>query len=389
MTKIILTNKYNLDTNQSYTNSNIVVFGDSGSGKSRNVVTPNLLLDNGYSKIVVDVKGALYDEYNEILKKQGYNVKKLDLLNLKESESFNFFDYINSEQDALKACEILIGSSYQKDPYWDECSKLLLLSFCLAIYEKFPEHEKNLSSVLEMISYLKRDFNDPTFKSSIDLYFEEIKKENPNSTAVKAYEKFAILNNVDRTFGCVVSTLNTKLFKFILSDVERIIENTTIKFEELIEEKSIFFIRLSDVDQSLDCLAELFIKNAFSYLFNLADNSKEHKLKRNIQFILDDASNYYIDNLPDYLATCRQRGISIMLLFQSLSQLKSKYGIYSEDIIGNCHTMLFLGSNSLETLCYMAQRINIPIEKLSKLKRQTAWVIQKGKSPIWDELCKI
>ena len=48
-----------LDTNKTRINNNVLVFGGSGSGKTRGIVTPNLLAANG-SYIVSDPKGSLY-----------------------------------------------------------------------------------------------------------------------------------------------------------------------------------------------------------------------------------------------------------------------------------------------------------------------------------------
>ena len=52
-----------LDTHKTRINNNVLVFGGSGSGKTRGVVTPNLLAANG-SYVVSDPKGSLYNKWS-------------------------------------------------------------------------------------------------------------------------------------------------------------------------------------------------------------------------------------------------------------------------------------------------------------------------------------
>ena len=119
---------YSLDCYETKVNNNVLVVGTSGSGKTRSIVTPNLLQATG-SYVLSDPKGDLCKKYRKYLEKQGYVVKKLDFTDLKHSAHYNFFRYINSTQDIVKIAHMLI---YQReegkhaDPFWDEASQLLV-----------------------------------------------------------------------------------------------------------------------------------------------------------------------------------------------------------------------------------------------------------------------
>ena len=83
---------YSLNCYETQLNNNVLVVGTSGSGKTRSIVTPNLLQATG-SYVVSDPKGNLYRKYKAYLKKQGYIVKKLDFTDPEHSAHYNFFHF--------------------------------------------------------------------------------------------------------------------------------------------------------------------------------------------------------------------------------------------------------------------------------------------------------
>ena len=63
-------------------NKNILVIGGSGSGKTRFFVKPNLMQMHS-SYVVTDPKGTVLVECGKMLLKNGYKVKVLNIINLK------------------------------------------------------------------------------------------------------------------------------------------------------------------------------------------------------------------------------------------------------------------------------------------------------------------
>ena len=82
-------------------NSNIVVIGKAGSGKTRGMVIPNIMEETA-SYIINDPCGEIYGACGEMLKKDGYNVIKVDALGADTLDASNFnAAFINSTKTAV------------------------------------------------------------------------------------------------------------------------------------------------------------------------------------------------------------------------------------------------------------------------------------------------
>lgn len=113
---------FSLDCKKTKRNNNVLVVGASGTGKTRGIVSPNLLMASG-SYIVSDPKGNLYSKYKKYLEQKGYIVKKLDFTDPMNSIHYNFLDYIREPRDIIKAAHMLAYEEITtKDPFWDQTS---------------------------------------------------------------------------------------------------------------------------------------------------------------------------------------------------------------------------------------------------------------------------
>ena len=117
---LILAEKNYLPTNKPG-NVNVLIVGGSGSGKSSSYTIPNAHQLLG-SYIFTDPKGEIYDKTAGYLKKNGYDIKLLNLVNPKSSDSYNPLAHIHSEIDVDVIASTVVkgqkkeGSSTQ-DPF--------------------------------------------------------------------------------------------------------------------------------------------------------------------------------------------------------------------------------------------------------------------------------
>ena len=106
-------------------NNNMVVVASSGKFKTTSVVVPNLLA-GGANKIVLDVKGELMKKYGLYLIEKGYTVRCLNLKYPEQSDRYNPFAYIETEEDIIKLIANIQKSltppdAMKGEPFWEEC----------------------------------------------------------------------------------------------------------------------------------------------------------------------------------------------------------------------------------------------------------------------------
>lgn len=376
---------YSLDSYKTKLNNNVLVVGTSGSGKTRSIVTPNLLQGVG-SYIVSDPKGNLYRKYKDILESMGYEVKKLDFTEPTHSAHYNFFRYIRCTQDIVKVAHMLIyqykNEGGHMDPFWDQASQLLVQSVIAYLWEAWGDKEQNLHRVLQLIGQCQAygDLSEET--STLDRMMEKHGEKNPDSYAVNMYSKFRVAAN--RTLRSIIITVNARLGLFDTPELNEMTATDDIDIASIGQKKTALFVVVSDTDRSLDGLVNIFFTQAMNELCRYADKSCEHNtLPVPVRFILDDfATNCKIEDFPRMIASIRSRGISTMLMIQAESQLTEGYGYDGRTIIGNCDSYVYMGGNDVETAKAVAERCDMPLKKILNMPVGTNWIFRRGQPPV-------
>ena len=376
---------YSLNCYETKLNNNVLVVGTSGAGKTRSIVTPNLLQATG-SYIVSDPKGNLCEKYGPYLKNQGYEVKKLDFTDPNNSAHYNFFRYIRKTQDINKIAHMIIYSKgqdgYKPDPFWDEASELLLQALIAYLYEGFRSSEQNLRSVQKLIDACNIDENDSGRTTILDKLMEAHEKEYEDSYAVSQYKKFRVA--AGKTLKSILISLNARIGQFDTPELRELTKYDTIRISGIGMKPTAVFVVVSDTDRSLDGLANLFFTQAMNELCWQADKRcKGNTLPVPVRFILDDfATNCKIAEFPRMIASIRSRGISTMLMIQSEAQLEEGYNKDARTIIGNCDTYVYLGGNDVDTAEAVARRCDVPLKKILNMPVETNWIFRRGQEPV-------
>ena len=81
-------------------NDNVIVVGTSGTGKTYSFVEPNILQGNT-NYVVADAKGDILRDTGASLKKMGYKIQVLNLVDLQHSNTYNPLAYLNDPLDYL------------------------------------------------------------------------------------------------------------------------------------------------------------------------------------------------------------------------------------------------------------------------------------------------
>ena len=336
----------------------------SGAGKSSAYSIPNAYQCLG-SYIFTDPKGELYDRTAGYLKSKGYEIKVLNLVHPQYSDGYNPLMHISSELDVdVIANTIVKGQKTDSgsDPYWDDMAEMLLKALIYYLIATRPEEEQNLASCAELV----RAANNNKGGNLLTELISQLPYDHPARMYYKSIEIAP-----EKTYGSILSSLQSKLGKFDSKEIAELTSTDTISFEDIGKKKTAVYVISSDTHTAYDFLLTIFFSQMIQQLYDFADNNGG-KLPIQTFFILDEFAN--IGKIPDFdkkISTSRSRKISFSVILQNLDQLEAIYEKSYETIIGNCDTHVFLGSNSQKTVEYFSKALGektITHESKSKSK---------------------
>ena len=124
-----------------------------------------------------------------------YRIKVLNTINFSKSMKYNPLAYVRSEKDILKLVNVIIASTKvdgekSSEDFWVKAERLL---YCALIgyiwYEAEPEG-RNFITLLDLLNTCEAREDDETYKSPVDILFDDLAKKQPEHFAVKQYVKF-------------------------------------------------------------------------------------------------------------------------------------------------------------------------------------------------------
>lgn len=356
-------------------NNNMVVVASSGKFKTTSVVVPNLL-SGGANKIVLDVKGELMRDYGLYLKEKGYTIRCLNLKYPEQSDRYNPFAYIQTEEDIIKLIANIQKSltppdAMKGDPFWDDGVALYLQSvfFYEWWYAKKEGRTGTFNNVLKLVNdEAKKDTSKPVEKGKqpptllqikMDKLAEEDSEDNP---AVRDYRK--LKDGAAETVRSIIIITNAKLKLCETKALKRIFEDDDMHLKEFAtgvggtlekpnKNKLIIFLCVDDSDTSYNFVCSMLYSQALTILMRMADNNLGGSLPIPLELWLDE---FYAGARPadcaQHMGVIRSRNISMIPILQSVSQLKDLYqGEKAEIIHDNCPVFWFggCGQGAIET----------------------------------------
>ena len=346
-----------LDTHKHRRSLNVLVIGGSGAAKTRSFVLPNILTANT-NYVITDPKSEVLLATGGYLKKQGYDVRVLNLVNLEQSDGYNPFCYLRDEKDVLKLVNNLIQSttpkgSHESDPFWTKAETALLQAIILMLFQEAPEYEQNFSMVMRVLEYAEVREEDEGHVSPLDLLFESIERRKPDSVAVRQYKVFKLA--AGKTTKSILVSTAVRLAPFNLPQIQALTDHDDMDLYTLGEKKVALYAVIPDNDNTFNFLVSLLYAQAFQALYYSADQIHHGPLPRHVRFVLDEFAAMPLPGFTRELATMRSRSISASVIIQNMAQIKELYKDSWETIPGNCDTILYLGGNESSTHKYVSE----------------------------------
>ena len=357
---ILLTNsvRLGLDSHAHRRNLNVLIVGGSGAGKTRFYAKPNVLQGNT-SFVITDPKGEICRDTGELMKRLGYDVKVIDLINMNQSWCYNPLEYIESDNDVLRLVTNLIKNTTPKnaannDPFWEKSETALLQALILYLVHEAPKQERNFGMVMEMLQAAEVKEDDENYQSDIDILFKRLEMRDPDHIAVKQYRVFKMA--AGKTAKSILVSVGVRLATFNLSQVTSMTNFDEMDIPSIGEKKTVVYCCIPDNDSSFNYLIGMFYTQTFQQLYHLADRKHGGRLPIHVHFLLDEFANVALpDDFEKLLATMRSREISVSIIIQNMAQLKALFKDSWESLVGNCDTFVYLGGNEQSTHEYVSK----------------------------------
>lgn len=401
-----------LDTRATRRNLNTTVLGGSGSGKTATHVIPNILKAN-MDYACTDPKGELYGMTHETLRRQGYEVRKLDLVDLTCETRFNPMQYIDPAKPDVSIMRLVTnimdntnGSTpkeRQTDDFWTKSERSLLTAL-IAFVHYLPDDilrdclhidaGQTLNAVADLRDLLEASEQDETRESPVDAVartameiYEETRRSWQDETsdhddpdlreawrlaqglkfAARQYRPFT--QGAGETKKGIIISLGVRLAPLTVSAVREILSGDDIGIDRIGGYRDehaggyqhpagriAIFLALPDEDPTFNFLAAIFYQCLFDSIIRRCRTYPGECLATPLHCFLDEFANVgRIPNFDKLIATIRSRRVSVSVILQTIAQLKTMYRDSWETIVGNCDSVLFLGGNEQSTTEWLSK----------------------------------
>lgn len=343
------------------TDTHTIVFGATGSLKTRSVVSPciKVLGAAGESMIINDPKGELFTRHAGDLKRQGFDIVEINFRNPAVGNAWNplyipYQYYLDGDFD--KAAELandiannlMVVNRSNDDPFWDYSAcdllfGLIMLTFRYCSDHRTPMEAVNIGSLLK----LRRTLFGGTCPAKDTLLWKYAAEDE----LVAASLSGSVYAPRD-TMNSILSVFDQKMRAFTIQPtLLDMLANNDFDLAEVGRRKTAVFLITPDEKTSYHILVSLFVKQSYEYLICQATTRAENRMALRIHYLLDEFSSLpTISDMPVMIAAARSRDIRFLLVVQSKGALRQRYGDDADAILSNCVNWIFFTSRELPLL---------------------------------------
>lgn len=337
------------------------VIGATGSRKTMTVVAPTIVshAHAGHSMIITDPKCELLKLLHRKLVGLGYIIRIINLNEPDKGSHYNPLEPIAKKykagergqamSDAASLSEAIFECVHsEKDLFWENIGKDYFTGLIGTLCEYFTEEDVTMSNVFKLRTQGELSLGTST-------YMKKFYEGNENSRFWELMKDG--LDTARETKASINSVFSTALNRFVQNEaILRMMSKSDFCMQDLQDEKTAVFILCNE--QSLTNYAVLIsalIYQWYCELIRLAD-SGTGVLERKVLFALDEFGNLpAIKGFHNMITLSRARGISFMIVEQSMAQLNYQYGKDVANIIlSNSTNKIYLFSPDMELLKHIS-----------------------------------
>lgn len=368
----LLDNKIVCVPEETRLNSNMAVYGASGSMKTRAFCMNRILQSAARreSLIICDPKSELYEKSSAYMRELGYCVRIFNLVSPENSDSWNCLSEIDGQElMAQLFVDVIIKNTMngsKGDHFWDSAEMNLLKALVLYVDQSYDTAHKNIGEVYRLLTL--------NSESALNSLFEGLAPTHP---AKVPYSLFKQSSETVRS-GVIIG-LGSRLQVFQSELIKKITARDEIDLELPGQQPCAYYLVTSDQDSTFDFLASLFLSFVFIKLVRYADkNCEGGKLSVPVHVLAEELTACgTIPDLSRRLSVIRSRNISMSLVFQNLAGLQNRYPLNLwQELLGNCDVQYFLGCTDPLTAEFVSERTGLAsVSVTSKAKQLGTWRI--------------
>ncbi|MDR0861801.1 MAG: type IV secretory system conjugative DNA transfer family protein [Oscillospiraceae bacterium] len=341
-------------------NDHTLVYGASGTGKSRGFVRPFAwqAVRRRESMLLVDPKGEFYESMSEYFRANDYTVKVFNLLDMENSDGFNVMRDIDADINLVASiADVVIKNTAngreQPSDFWDKAELNLLMALIHYVQSQevpgtdrlLPIEQRSLGTIYKMLS--RETFN------QLEERFAKLPKTHP------AQGTYGIFKLAPRNlWGNIATGLGTRLTVFQNELVDKITSYDEIDMTLPGQRPCAYFCVIPDQENPYEFLSSLFFSTLFSRLTDYARRFGERgRLPVAVNVCLDEFCNIGDFGFKRLISTVRSRNINCQVLVQGVSQLENRYPRNEwQEIVANCDCQIYLGGNDNLTAKYISEK---------------------------------
>lgn len=324
--EFILSEKYRAPFNYQLTDipCNVMVLGITGTGKTHNVVLPNLMQMNG-SYIVIDPQEEMLKTTKETFESNGYQVKVLNLRDTANSDNYNPFVYLDDDEDVREVVRCILANrpinTYYIDPFHDKAENALLSAIVFYLLNHRKQEDQNFPIVYNMLRQAQPKPHVDNFE--LDNLFGDVRKHTPNDYSLRLYETFK-LSPAKSANDVLANALNHLRFA---NEINEIASSDTMNLNTLKDRKTIVYIIPDTAANSeRNIMIPILCAQAYKIAKKRVGKAYSENSIKDLQplcFILDEFANCgIIPNLFTTIQTTKKEGIYSMIILQTKEQLE-------------------------------------------------------------------
>lgn len=337
----------------------LLVQGGMGRGKSSAIVLPNLLSppSSRPSFVISDTSGELFQASSGYLASQGYVIRAFNLMDPKQSETYNPLGRAGTPQDLAEFAKTLVRSASGRaagqvahDPFWDQSAEKLIRILAQCLQNQPDPSLRNMANLRHLVTGFDAHIAPQGQLGKIDQFV--LSATQGDQGTFQSYRAF-VQGNL-KTLQSVLMSADVALDGVATPEMAELTASNSLDFAELRQRPTALYIMVNQTQMALYAfLLNLFYADLFKSLLKDRQNPGNP-----VWLFLDEFGHLAVPGFEVFATTARNYKVAYALFLQSLGQLEGRYGAQNaRTIIEGLGTEIYLPGTSLETARNLEARL--------------------------------